>query len=107
MSHNHQKVRMPFGRWRGVELSDLQDDYLLWLSDWPELKEPLKTHICEELRNRDLIRSNVELVKLDSTLVQSVRCDLARKYHPDIGGGDDVMRGINVAIDTILERLAE
>jgi hypothetical protein len=97
---------MPFGRWKGVILADLGDDYLLWLSDWPELREPLKTHVFKELETRDLIRTNIEAAKLDIALIEMARRQLARQFHPDIGGSDMGMKAINAMADYLLERVS-
>lgn len=43
---------MPFGKFRGSRLRDLDPDYLLWVALLPDLRHPLLGHILRELGRR-------------------------------------------------------
>lgn len=44
--------RMPFGKHKGVPLTDLPPDYLLWVGLLPDLHQPLLGHILREMGRR-------------------------------------------------------
>ena len=46
---------MPFGRHRGQPFTTLPSEYLLWLSRLPDLREPLRTAVLTELRQRHIV----------------------------------------------------
>lgn len=41
-------MRMPFGKFKGVELGDLPDDYLAWLTTLHDLRDPLRSAVATE-----------------------------------------------------------
>jgi uncharacterized protein (DUF3820 family) len=43
---------MPFGKFRGSRLRDLDPDYLLWVALLPDLHHPLLGHILREMGRR-------------------------------------------------------
>jgi uncharacterized protein (DUF3820 family) len=43
---------MPFGRFKGSRLRDLDPDYLLWVALLPDLRQPLLGHILREMGRR-------------------------------------------------------
>lgn len=45
--------KMPFGKFKGIYLHDLPDDYLEWLSGLDNLREPLLTWVQEEFDARE------------------------------------------------------
>jgi hypothetical protein len=45
---------MPFGKYKGQEISAIPDEYLLWLIANIPLREPLLGAIVEEMTGRDL-----------------------------------------------------
>jgi Putative quorum-sensing-regulated virulence factor len=98
---------MPFGKYRNVDTSDLPEHYLLWLLDWPPLRDPLRSAVEAELRRREGLRARAP-VKIDVALVdQIVRAgvrSLALRIHPDREGGDnDAMMKVNATADLIRE----
>jgi hypothetical protein len=43
---------MPFGKYKGQDLSALPDEYLLWLSANIPLRDPLRSAVAEEITER-------------------------------------------------------
>src|SRR5262245_31996949 len=99
-------MRMPFGKYRNVDTADLPEHYLVWLLDWPPLRDPLRSVVENELRRREGLRARAP-VKIDGALAdQIVRAgvrQLAKAVHPDAGGDEDQMTRINVTADLIRE----
>ena len=46
-------MRMPFGKHRGVDLRDLPDDYVEWLTGLDDVREPFRTNIFIEHNRRE------------------------------------------------------
>jgi hypothetical protein len=44
-------MKMPFGRWRNLELEDLPQEYLQWLRKI-DLREPLRSEVTFEVNRR-------------------------------------------------------
>jgi Putative quorum-sensing-regulated virulence factor len=102
---------MPFGKYRNVDTTDLPEHYLVWLLDWPPLRDPLRSVVEDELRRREGLRAR-QPVKIDVALAdQIVRAgvrQLAKQIHPDIAGGDnDAMMKVNATADLIRELVAQ
>lgn len=108
---------MPFGKHRGERISDLPLDYLLWLRDNIDLREPLRTVVAFELRQRlappppphsffpslsvpPALRPMVERIR------QAGFRALSLKLHPDQGGTNEEMRRLLEA-DKVLRSIAE
>ena len=51
------RYHMPFGKHRGKVLGEIPLGYLKWLHDLPELREPLKTNLLNELKRRRNLRA--------------------------------------------------
>ena len=47
--------RMPFGKHKGMALSEIPRSYLLWLREWPHLIAPLEGYVKAELTRRSAI----------------------------------------------------
>jgi hypothetical protein len=47
-------MSMPFGKYKGQEISAIPDEYLLWLVSNIPLREPLLSDVVEELTSREL-----------------------------------------------------
>jgi hypothetical protein len=58
---------MPFGKYKGELISSLPTDYLEWLVENAELREPLKTQIHDVLDGVD------EGVDIDSGIIQRLQ----------------------------------
>jgi len=45
---------MPFGKYKGHDLRELPDDYLLWIIATIPLRDPLLSAVTKEITERDL-----------------------------------------------------
>jgi hypothetical protein len=94
---------MTFGKFRGVEVADLPDDYLTWLHDQVELREPLLSAVHAEFAVRFTALDNQkELPAAVRTMVEELVSagyrKLALQHHPDHPGGDTrTMQLVNAA----------
>jgi hypothetical protein len=94
---------MPFGRFKGVLVADLDDDYLRWLRDAIELREPLRTVVHAEYRHRFAKPADQavpqEVRTMAAELITAGYRRLALQYHPDHGGETKSMQLVNRAAD--------
>jgi Putative quorum-sensing-regulated virulence factor len=102
---------IPFGRYRGSRIDDLPDGYLLWVFGLPDLRQPVRGWVTEEVlrrrrkaRGRDQTR-NAQPPVLAKQLVEAGFRSLARIHHPDVGGTDEGMRAAIEARAWLLERV--
>jgi len=90
---------MPFGKYQGEPLDELPDAYLEWLCTI-ELRQPLLGAVLNEVEARGLeLGANAPTPRVkgqEKDKVQKVYRALAIEYHPDRGGTDDIMKGINI-----------
>jgi hypothetical protein len=119
-------VVMPFGRHRGEPLDELPHSYLRWLLK-QDLREPLRSHLREEAQRREADEQDTHeayrnqhrhqapprrhaappVADVDDVITSGVRA-LAKKYHPDLAGGDLVrMQQINHAADWLRSKVRE
>jgi CHASE2 domain-containing sensor protein len=47
-----RRFPMPFGKYRGRALMEIDEGYLIWLAGLEDLREPLKTYLARELEYR-------------------------------------------------------
>jgi hypothetical protein len=111
---------MPFGRYRGLYVADLPDDYLRWLQGLDDLRGRLRRAVDAEWRSRRLradYRDDPSEATLpfqidagDKPLLQELLRSgyraLAAKYHPDVGGDPDTMRRLNALMEKLRETWA-
>jgi hypothetical protein len=50
---------MPFGKFKGTQLDELPAYYVVWLSRLPDLRDPLRAAVVEELGRRVLLSPTV------------------------------------------------
>ena len=61
------------------------------------MREPLRSYVKEEIQARGLDLGNQPATRrVDRDRVQKVYRELASNCHPDRGGNDDIMKGINL-----------
>lgn len=104
-------MKMPFGKFHGVDLRDLPDDYLIWLRGI-ELRDPLRTAVEWEYERRhtqqvgssgESMLSDVKLMA-EELLTAGYR-KLAQRHHPDHGGETRAMILVNLAMEELRKRL--
>ena len=108
-------MTMPFGNFKGTEVRDPPDDYLMWLISTVELREPLLSAIqseqigrskgvgvndLKELRHQAITVRCIELPLLRDILEAGYR-SVARKKHPDVGGSDAEMIRLNLLAESL------
>lgn len=79
---------MPFGKFRGYQVEDIEPQYLFWLFENVPLREPLKTIVFNTLETRSL-------VPVANDKIKTAYRELAMKYHPDRGGKKETMQAVN------------
>jgi hypothetical protein len=85
---------IPFGKYRGLDLQDLPDEYLEWLFTI-ELREPLRSAVEDEIAAR---RKPVGAGhRIADELVTAGYRVMAMRYHPDKGGDTQTMQLVNQA----------
>jgi len=103
---------MPFGKFKGRAVDALPREYLEWLMNNVDLREPLASAVEAALddeedsvpaRSADL---PVELRPVAQELISVGYRMLALKLHPDAGGGHEAMTKLNAARDWLRERIA-
>ncbi|MGB5217572.1 MAG: DUF3820 family protein [Smithella sp.] len=103
-------MKMPFGKYKNWDLSELQDDYLEWLRFDIDLREPLRTAVYREYNTRfetaeRAHREEKALSIIDAAAIKKIYRNLSQQYHPDrIGGNGDVMKGINIFYEEIKQQ---
>ena len=101
-------TRMPFGKYKGLPLSAVPDDYLAWLIDECDLREPLKSAVEAEVEARMAADEADDEPQPGLMTVQSIAGDwyrrLATEFHPDKrGGSNEAMKAINRGRELLLE----
>lgn len=104
-------MRMTFGMYRGIDLTDVPDDYLVWVLSNVETLDSIL---------RDAIRARLGLTptsspggpvatdvrRLAETVRDAIRVvyrETAARFHPDHGGTNEAM----IAVNHMYERLDE
>lgn len=92
-------MNMPFGKYKGLPLSQLPDDYIEWLIREFRPKEPLMTKLKMELQWRAPAPASMLEV------VNAGYKTLAMKYHPDKGGTNEQMKSLNNSVECLRRML--
>ncbi len=114
---------MPFGRHRGLQIRDLPDAYILWLTSLADLREPLRGVIFREARRRGFAEEEPRDTEppgerwtadgqprgapartVVEELIGAGLRGLARRYHPDAGGAHEQMIAVTSAADWLREQ---
>src|SRR5215813_1731467 len=101
---------MPFGRYRNMDISELPEHYLLWLLNWPPLRDPLKSAVGTEAIRREVLKARppvkIDLALVDEIVRAGVRT-IAKSVHPDVDGDNQKMAMVNRTADQIRELVAQ
>lgn len=106
-------MNMPFGKYRGVEIAELPDDYLGWLLGLgAELREPLRTAVMAEWQSRQRPRGAMRalpepVVSAAQEIVTAGYRKLTLERHPDKGGVGEKMTALNLAAEALRDWLRE
>lgn len=117
-------MRMPFGKHRGEEISELPDEYLAWLFENADLYGALQVCVEKEYWDRfdpepppppprsnpgvgPLARMTDQQRSVAIKIVESGYRTLALKNHPDAGGDHRAMTAINLAVEVLREALGK
>lgn len=98
-------MKVPFGKFKGWEVEKVPRDYLTWLWETCDLREPLRSAVEDALSNGGeegaLARSDLppELKPVVRELVSAGYRSLAQRYHPDRGGRHEDMTRLNQAAE--------
>jgi hypothetical protein len=93
---------MPFGKYRGQPLDELPDGYVHWLYGLDNLREPLRSAIEREWRDRFGEPAEAlpdAAVPVAEAIITGGFRLLARQHHPDHGGEHGTMVLLNQAVD--------
>jgi hypothetical protein len=107
-------MKMPFGKYRGLPLRDLPDDYIDWLHSLDDLHGRLRREVDAEWQYRQLQGESRRPVEhapdldaedraLLAELIRAGYRSVAKKYHPDLGGNPETM----VRLNALMERLRQ
>ena len=101
-------MRMPFGRHRGKDVSQLPTHYIIWLLQTCDLRQPLLQELKDEADRRedeaDRYSSNthalpVPVRNMCERLLTSGYRAMAQKMHPDHGGTHAAMILLTQAVE--------
>jgi hypothetical protein len=102
-------MRMPWGKYRGRELADVPEDYLLWALDNCQRVGPsLRRAIEERLGMIGERPSPAPPPTVPTDLDRVIRTwhrQMTMKYHPDRGGTTEQMQLVNEGAE-LLRKLA-
>lgn len=80
---------MPFGKFKGHEVGEIPEDYLLWLTEHVDLREPLLSYVKIALDVQD------RAIMLSDNRIRQAYRKAVKEFHPDAGGNDMAMAAIN------------
>ena len=91
---------MPFGKYKGQVLADIELDYLKWLADKDDLREPLASALKSELRKREILESvtpseAADLQKVATAIIEAGAQHWREKLHDDADRVELVRKGEN------------
>ena len=95
--------RMPFGKYKGIDISKLPSNYLLYALEAFDLPDELAMELTTTLHDRLISMPNCGMyfenivfrVGIEEHKIKSVYKALTLKYHPDRGGSHEAMQAIN------------
>lgn len=107
---------MPFGKHKGRPLSELPEQYLLWLASLDDLRPPLRLAVDSEVRRREAASAATpRRERLDDAATEAAARIVTQGYrlaameaHPDRGGDTATMQAVNRAAEALrryLERV--
>jgi hypothetical protein len=99
---------MPWGKHKGTSLTDLPDGYLGWLLSKCEGLDPvLKARLEAEVRRRTFTPEPASAAVAIGDLAGQWYRQLAREFHPDLGGSHEAMKAVNRGRELLLSLAGE
>src|SRR5262249_31166148 len=100
-------MRMPFGKFRGIEVEHLPGDYLVWLG-WTARRGPLAHAAQAALARREGPRPRVPILAPDvrplaREIISVGFRSLVHRHHPDHAGDERQMQRLNIAKAWLIE----
>ncbi len=90
---------MTFGKYKGHDVGEIPEDYLLWLIETVDLREPLLTSV------RVALGFEEKVIPLSEDRIRQAYRRVAKEFHPDAGGSDVAMAAINRFYEILKERV--
>jgi hypothetical protein len=105
-------MRMPFGDYRGVELAEIPDAYLLWVLDHvspldPDLKELIRRRLGRLDGGAGRMVDGERAAEAFLSVLTGVYREMAVRFHPDHGGSHEAMTALNAMYGRLVERLGQ
>lgn len=94
---------MPFGKFKGVLVSELPQTYLAYALTTFDLPNELKNSLSFELLDRIGFDYSFNIIECEKRYT-SIRKKLAIKYHPDKGGSTEAMQAVNEFYDELISK---
>src|SRR5262245_60967137 len=103
---------MPFGKHKGRRISKLPDEYLDWLYNLDDLRQPLRDAVHSEWQRR-FGAPDEKALQLIPAALRDITHEIinrgyratAKHHHPDVGGTHEAMLRLQEAAE-ILRRIA-
>jgi len=92
---------MPFGKYRGEQISEISLGYLAWLVESANLKGEIRDVVTVEIIRRVDCYAVKKKPKKNTTKATKIYRILAQKYHPDKGGTNESFRAIKEFYDLL------
>lgn len=100
---------MPWGRFRGVPLDEIDGDYLCWVATEadatrPGLRADVEAELARRRRRQDpppppSRRKPCPDIAIATEIVTTGQRALAKRHHPDVGGDTTMMQRVNAVVD--------
>lgn len=92
---------MPFGKYKGCEVSNLPKPYLDWLYHNVELRGLLEVEVARALLGPSYYDDTPQVIETGK--VKKIYRELALKWHPDRGGSVSAMQAVNEFYELLRE----
>lgn len=105
MNERLRNLKIPFGKHIGKPVCEIPLDYLNWLANNCELREPLASAVQQELAwSRPGQASSTPPIGIPSETVDAWYRALAIEFHPDHRGGSTLgMTAVNRSYELLME----
>jgi hypothetical protein len=95
-------MRMPFGKFKGEDVSDIEDGYLAWCLDNVDSLSPTLRRAMEQQ-----LGLCTPPAPVFETIVAPWYRTMAKRFHPDHGGTHEQMIAVNIGRDLMMKMMQE